>query len=353
MSVPERYIINDIRSKKEFDTKSFSGYNIKDVIRVFKKSMKENNIETSCNWCIELILSMKVELIYETLLIFFAKSVHISCPSITKKVLKRFKQYKQLLVEDCLLRNIQMIRNHIIELTIIACMSKKSKQISFKPIHITDMDINIIKSNFTATEYIIDHLFKSNDPIELKYIINEFVYNIKKKNYDKCNYIISWVIFYDKQLAKKKTPLTCHNRFSHYLENNLNDIVWFLWEILLIESYKAHKFAQLQINYLFKLYIFLYEQKYKYKYFILYLFALKYITDNYDISTPIIYNNGLLIEVGLNINNLFEVKREFEITQPINKIYPVKTKIDIPSVGNSSLSKFDIISHIDNIHMKN
>ena len=207
MSLPERYLINDIRSKKEFDTKSFSGYNIKDVVRVFKKSLKENNIETSCNWCIELLLSMKVELIYDILLLFFAKCVHISSPSIPKKIFKRFKQYKQLLIEDSLLRNIQMIRNHVIELTVIVCMSKKTKQISFKSIHITDMDINIIKSNFTATEYIIEHLFKSNDPIELKYIINEFVYNIKKKRYDKCNYIISWVIFYDKLLSKKKNTL--------------------------------------------------------------------------------------------------------------------------------------------------
>ena len=39
MSIPPEYTINDVRTNKELDKKSFSGYSTKDVIASLKKTL--------------------------------------------------------------------------------------------------------------------------------------------------------------------------------------------------------------------------------------------------------------------------------------------------------------------------
>ena len=53
--------------------------------------------------------------------------------------------------------------------------------------------------------YIKDKL-KFGDPNEMKIIMNEFNFNLNTKNYELCNYWLSWALEFEKRNTKKIKP---------------------------------------------------------------------------------------------------------------------------------------------------
>ena len=317
MSIPAKYIINDIRSLEHFKIKSFSGYSTKEVISIFKKKISGNNIEEACNWGIELLLSLHIEKVYMVILDILLKNINISNPGLPHKLYRRFRLFKTTQLSPQDLRNSQIIRNHIIELCVIACMSNKNTTLLLITIKDEDMDITLLIKKFKADKNYIEYYFKSNDPPELKIILNEFIYYLINKNYNLCVYMLSWIINYDKLSTKKKKTISCQERYnSNIQKKHQTDIIWFLWEIIIIESQKKFsKKIYTQVQYLYELYKLYYKPGSKYKYITIFLFALKYFTDLYDINTPLLYNNYICIQLCLKVNVMIHEKKHLEVLQ--------------------------------------
>lgn len=355
MSLPTRYIINDVRTLDYFKEKSFSGYSTKDVVATLKKNLIKKNIEESCNWCIELFLSLHIEKLYHIFLDIAIKQINIGCPQLPSRLFKRFRQFFDMKLSLDEMRNSQMIRNHIIELCVVICMGNKNKTLGLKPLKDNDMEVKSILQKIKADSSYIDSIYRSNDPEELKFIINEIVHNMKTKNYSECVYMLSWIIQYDKLSTKKKQHIVCQERFSSDIKKeNHTDIVWLLWEIIVSESQKNLPFsAQKQIDCLLRLYKYLYKPGSKYKHIHLYLFALKYFTDIYDINTPIIYNNYILLQLCMKINYMIGQKKHLEVIKNTGVSFePIKKKKDKKKTKKqiqeeNTLSKFSILSGID------
>ena len=357
MPVPTNYLINDVRTFDYFKVKSFSGFLTKDVVATLKKNILKNNIEESCNWCIELFLSLHIEKLYSIFLDIALKNINILSPKLPSLLHKRFKQLIDSNLSMSDMRNSQMVRNHIIDFCIIACMSNKNKTIGISTLKDNEMDAKFILKKIKSEKSYVDNLFRSNDPIEIKFIVNEMVHNMKTSDFTGTVYMLSWLIQYDKLSSKKKKPIMCHERISSNIKKeNQTDLIWLLWEIVISESQKTLSISvQKEIDSLFKLYKLFYKPKSKYKYINLYLFAIKYFTDIYDINTPIIYNYYISLQICMKINFMIGQKKHLEVVKSNNVSFEIikkkkeKAKKKTPKqLKEENVQKrFDIISNID------
>ena len=77
-SIPDKYIIHDLRNSKEFNKLTISGYKIQDVSNAYQNSMINNNLEDSIRWCVELHCTGLENNIWNSLYILITKHIHIN-----------------------------------------------------------------------------------------------------------------------------------------------------------------------------------------------------------------------------------------------------------------------------------
>ena len=212
MEINKHFLIEDVRGAKQFEHESFSKYYKKDVFTQFKKNIMDKRLEESVNWCVELMLSLQHYKVYELLVNIACKYVNINNPQLPLKLYNRYKLFlsKNLSEHEC--RNSQVIRNHLIELCVIICLSNKGKALSFYKIKPSEFDLTNIVNRLTSKTNHIINIVKSEDPPEITIMLNEFCDNLKKKNYEKSIYWLSLVIEYEKYNIKKNKTFYCHKR---------------------------------------------------------------------------------------------------------------------------------------------
>lgn len=375
MAIPLEYIINDIRLPSELEKKSFSGYSTKEVLSTLKKNILDSKIELACQMTIELMLSLQTHKIYDLFLSIAIKNININNPKLPIKLFNRLNLYINSRISDADARNSQVIRNHLIELCVILANSKKTKAINLTSIKEADFNTKNVISKVMANSEVIDVYRKQHDPIEIKIMLNEFLFNLLNKNYDGMIYWLSWLIHYDKMSSKKKKALICSKRYNDGIpEKNQTDIVWFFWDIVTTEANKKlNKKCYTQVVHLFKLYKLLYKHSSKYKYIYLLMYALKYVTTIFNIDRSICSEPFLYIQACSNVNLIFKEKKKYEkyksninfltknnIVRDSN-LYKMSTPKNIKKQQketkkiklNNSLTKFNLLNDIDSIDIHN
>ena len=76
--------INDIRSSSEFKGYSFSNYKKSEVKKQFIESMLSKKIEPACYWCSELLCAGHFTELWEIILYYTAKYIHLGNPKIVR-----------------------------------------------------------------------------------------------------------------------------------------------------------------------------------------------------------------------------------------------------------------------------
>jgi len=310
MTIPIDYRIIDNRSIKDFSKKTLGNYLIKDVLTVFNKSLMECKIEESCNWSIELLVSGAYEKFWDKIFSIFLKNININNPILPIFIYKRyckFLNYYNKFDNKLELRNNQVIRNLICEVCVVICSSLKLKPLSFSKLTNNDFNLNYLTSKMKADKetYVKDKL-KFGDPNEMKIIMNEFNFNLNTKNYELCNYWLSWALEFEKRNTKKNKMYICGLREIDNIDDKLkNDLCWFIWEIILKESFKLSSDKSENIQALYKLYKYDFKPTQKSKKNNYFLYAIKYFTDIFNVNNQIIPNTNILIQACSNINYIF------------------------------------------------
>ena len=67
--------INDKRDIKEFRFISFSGFKKGEVLKQYSNSILQNNVESSCYWCAELLCSGHIIDIWNLILDIYSKNI--------------------------------------------------------------------------------------------------------------------------------------------------------------------------------------------------------------------------------------------------------------------------------------
>ena len=325
MDVPSSFMINDIRKPDEFRKKTFSGYAKKDVFDIFFKSLDENKFEDSCQWCVELIISGYFEEIWERLIGYISKYIGIHNPLLPYTLflrivkflkLKKLEVFQQNYLE---LRNNQEVRNLFCELVCIIIMSTKTRKPKNLP--------RIIENEFTPSVFQRRLIAKSldgaekfvvsDDPQEMRIIINEFSYNLEevRYNFENLMYWLSWAFEWEKINQKKNNEFICCVRdISGIDKKHCRDFIWIFWEVILYETNKRNnETLTKQVRSLYEFFKMKFTPAKKRKRIYLILQSLELLNINIDTEfidkNPIIDRYHLLVQACGNINLLYKDKK--------------------------------------------
>ena len=358
----EIYQINDQRCVDDFKKKSFSGFKKTDIINAVLKSIESKKIESACHWTSECIISGYTLILWEKLLNFSGKIIHINNPKLPSYLLRKnevfMNQIKRLHTTSkdkvLLLRNSQMIRNLFFDVVTTLSTSSKTKRYDKYP-KIDDKEdfnfTNIQKRLCAQMNILPSHMIHFNDPEELRIIGNEIFTLLKNKQfgYDKCCYWILWLLRYEAIHKKKKTPWIVDERDVEDIPKKYRgNIVWVLWDIIFEElNLRNNHQIKKQINALYELFKCNYTIGKRTARIPLLFNAIGYLTNTVSFKKPVRNDYQMFIQVQSNVNKMFGSKKKNEIKNKTTLIEkaPKKENINIEIVQD----KIGIFNEIDQI----
>jgi len=242
--------INDIRTSTDFKGVSFSGYKKPDVRKQIIENIKKSKIEPACYWTAELVCAGHYMDIWETILHYVGKHIHLANPKIVIYLELRFALFRDIMSQGNYSSEIQMRNNTKIRklfAEIISVLAYSNKTHSFESIKINreeEFDITQMTERLKAPDMtFIQAIFKKDDPKELYIASNEFAYNISGDRKDAMSacYWVEWIIDFDAICKKRKEPCYCEKRNTIQVETKYKrDIIWILWDALLHYSGKTN-----------------------------------------------------------------------------------------------------------------
>ena len=358
----DKYVIRDTRDYTKFKDLTCSGFKKTQVITAVFKNIEAKKIEGACHWTTESILSVYANILWEKLIIYSSKVVHINNPLIPQYMYNKDLVYRnQLKCLDTknkdkyiLLRNSQMIRNLFFDVVTTLTTSLKTKKYDkYSKINITeDFRYENMKKRLCGGMNILpDSIMRFNDPDEIKIILNEIFIMSKNKQfgYERCCFWILWLIKWEAQHKKKKIQWNVEYRDVKEVDKKFrSNIIWIIWDIINEELKSRDENVREQVSYLYKLYTTDYTLGKRNTRLPLLFHAFGYLTHDINFSIPLRNNFKLFIEVQCSVNKMFEAKKQGE---KVEEIKPVPKKLKKKETVNVEIirDKISIFNELDNI----
>lgn len=312
--------INDCRTTKDFKQITFSEFSKSIVKRELLKSLYNCKIEPANYWCVELICAGHYHDLWEVLLLYMSRYIHIGNPKLSIYMNLRFQSFKNIIDNgyidnELALRNNSQIRKLFAEL--ICILSSSRKKHAYESLTIkdtTEFDITNLTSRLKAPNItFVQSLYTKDDPKELFIAINEFTYHIStSKDITNACYWVEWILQFETICKKKKIKCICGRRsFIPVKENYQMEVIWLIWDALINES----KNQKLPIyNKIIKALLNLYCIKFnpgikKKRKYIIYS-AINFLTENINLNIPLIESKELTENIVSKINIIYkEIKK--------------------------------------------
>lgn len=333
--------INDCRDISEFKSKTFSKYSKNKVKNELLLCLYNNKIEPACYWSVELICAGQYQDLWEILLLYMARYIHMANPKLPIYIEVRFQNFKNIISNGYIgnelsLRNNDKIRKLFAELICILCSSRK--KYAFENLSIKDVnnfDITNLTSKLKAPNIdFAKSIFREEDPKEIFIAINEFSYHISKLSCDTtlASYWVEWLILYENICKQKKVKCDCDRRaFAPVDQKFQKDIVWIIWDAIISESKKkSNKLYNKIIQSLLNLYAIRYTNGVKRKRKYIIYSAICFLTENIDLNIPLVNNKEFIENISKKINVIYNQVKKNEITPNTDYLFNgiEKTSLD-------------------------
>lgn len=317
--------INDVRLRQDFKGYTFSNFKKTDVKKELIENLKKGKIEQSCYWCAEFICAGHYGDLWDIIIDFFSKYIHIGNPKIVSYLEMRIMNFKNILENgysgiEIQLRNNPKIRRLFAEVICILCDSKKRHAYNELKVKQEDFDLTYMTERFKAPNVsYADPIFLKDDPKELFIASNEFAYNISEecKNSVGACYWMEWIIEFENICKHRREKCKCERRIFAPVDPKLQmEIIWILWDIFLSESAKRSKLIQKLVNSALRIFCLKYTAGcHKKRRYIMY-FVIEILTESYQTTEPIVKEDDAeKIQLVLqNIDDIYKQIKKNEVT---------------------------------------
>ena len=322
--------INDIRDKSLFKGITFSEFKKCDVKKELLNNLYHSKIEPSCYWSGELICAGHYSDLWDIIIEFYSKHIHLGNPKLVIYLDLRIAIFKQLIHngyanQELRLRNNFKIRKLFGEIVCILCESKKRHSYDEVKVKKQDYDLTQLTDRFKAPNiHYGETCFKKDDPKELFIPINELAYNVSKdgKNgVDSC-YWVEWILEFENLCRIKKETCHCERRTFTEIEPKCQmEIVWIIWDIFLQESEKRNLLIQKIIKSTLSLFTLKYNHPCIKKRKLLIYFVVGILTETPELEEEIIKDKTKISSIISQINNIYKQIKQNEKSPETDYLY--------------------------------
>ncbi len=309
--------IRDSRSGEDYRNITFSGYRRTDARKELLLALINGKIESACYWSAEFICAGLFAELWELILLFVGKNIHLANVKIVFYLENRFQQFRQIIQQgndddDLSYRNSVKIRRMFAE--IMAILASSPKKNSIEPVRVRptiDFDIALIPDKLKADS--LDYVQpppNKEDPQEVFIPLNELAYNIHNKNaFDAC-YWIEWMVEFESICKKRKQPCKCERRLNYRVDHKFQkDIIWMVWDLLLATSVSNQSIHKI-MNSILGLFCMKYTTGCAKKRRYLLYFAVSLLTDYVNWNLPIVAQKDVVQVAMMNIDGVYrQIKR--------------------------------------------
>ena len=347
--------INDIRPPPQFKGVSFSKYKKTDVRKQLIENMKNGKLEPACYWCAELICAGHFMEVWEIILHYTGKHIHLGNPKMVIYLEKRFEIFRNIISQGQYLNELQL-RNHptIRKLfaEIISTLTLSNKKHSFEPIKINreeEFDMTQMTDRLKAPSvHYIEPIFKKDDPKELFIAINEFAYNISKdrQNMMGASYWIEWTIDFEAVCKKRKTNVICEVRPFVTVEKKFRrDTIWMLWDAIFYYSgLLQNQFIETLLKSLFTVFCIKYTTaSCKKRRYLLY-FAVALLTEPVQTNIELMPNKPLIQNIVDKINSIYKQIKKNEESPNTEYLF---ANLERENTFEKSIRKMELVNSMD------
>lgn len=326
--------INDIREERDFKGVTFSSYKKTDVRKELLMNLSNSKVEPACYWSAELVCSGHYMELWDIIITFVSKHIHLANPKLPLYLEMRYENFKSIISNgysgnELRLRNHPKMRTLFAEIICVLCNSKR--QHKFESIKIKkkeEYDITTMSQRLKAPriDYTHEH-FRSKDPKEIFIAVNEFAYHISSdsKNTLFACYWVEWIVEFETICKAKKETCRCERRSHIPVDDKLQfDPIWMIWDLIIAEGTKPETHTPLTqkiIKSLLRMYCVRFTAGVRKKRRYLIYFAISLLTSEYDSKIEMVQDK-LIIETAVgNINSIYKQIKQHEISPDTDYLF--------------------------------
>jgi hypothetical protein len=351
--------INDVRNIHDFKSTSFSEYKKTDVKRKIIESLLSENVEPSCYWCCELLCAGHFGDVWEIILYYISKYIHIGNPKIAIYIEMRYNIFRNIMnqgtfISDLDARNHDSIRKLFAEIICVLTLSPKKPSIELMKIK-SNIEFDVVhmstKLKANNIEYIRES-FLEKDPRELFIAMNEFAFSLSsnEKNMSYACYWIEWILEFEALCKKRKQLLKCEAR-NYKVENKFRtNVIWLLWDIILDYAELTNNPMTVKCVHSIKnLFLIKFTEgtPKKRKYLIYY--AIQLITEKVNFNVPILPDKNIIQNITSQIDTIYKQIKKNEIAPKTEYLF---NGLDKKKSIEKSLKQLEVLNKMENINEK-